>query len=147
MEERYTISAPVAIVGVCGIYDINLMINNHASSPWAQVYRDFVVGAFGPDEKIWNRVSPAKYADFSQWAKMPADNGSKVVMVASSSEDELIEAEQGKVMGEVISQVADDTNLVCKIVPDLSGAHDEIWSHGSELARCIMTTIHLLKDQ
>lgn len=146
MEERSTISAPSGIVGVCGIYDLNLMISNHASSPWAQVYRDFVVGAFGSDEKTWDRVSPAKYADFSKWANTPPDDGRPIVMVASSSEDELIEADQGNVMGEVLSHIADDTNLVCKIVPDLRGAHDEIWSHGSELARCIMTAIHLLKE-
>lgn len=129
------LSSPRAIVGVCGIYDLKVMIANHESSPWAQVYKDFVTGAFGKDGSVWDAVSPWRYEEFEKWGV----EGRKLVVLASSRDDELIEKEQAEIMGEKIGKVG--SGVHCQVLDSLTGAHDDVWLQGTELARAIASAV------
>ncbi|KAJ5226957.1 uncharacterized protein N7469_006963 [Penicillium citrinum] len=50
-------SQPIAIVGVAGIYDLRRLRDEHSG---ISAYREFMEGAFGGDELLWDTVSPAQ---------------------------------------------------------------------------------------
>ena len=96
---------PVAIVGVCGIYDLPLLVERHEH---VAAYRDFSVGAFGADERVWADVSPARWRGYAQdWAggecekaeEQPSPSPPVVVAVlAHSRDDGLVDWDQAERM-------------------------------------------------
>ncbi|CAL5870882.1 uncharacterized protein PFLUO_LOCUS5123 [Penicillium psychrofluorescens] len=143
---------PTAIVGVAGIYDMRKLRDTHRE---ISAYREFIEGAFGTDEKLWDAVSPAQVV-----GSRGVEGGWKVgrlAVLAHSRDDELVDEAQLDSMRESLrgweeteAQVLVDDELaskhrrVCGL--PLSGAHDEIWSNGKELARAIIFAFRELQD-
>lgn len=157
---------PLGIVSVCGIYHLPLLVrrNQHV-----EAYREFVVGAFGAEEEVWEAVSPARWEEYNQsWL---GDGRRKpVAVLAHSRGDELVEwgqvedmeaclsmrqgrekrdnnnnAEQGQ-EGEEKEKEKDGQggwNGIFRVL-EIEGRHDEIWQKGEEMARAIRVALDML---
>lgn len=135
-----TIPKPIAIVGVCGIYDLRLLRDDFKQY---ESVGAFIKGAFGADEEIWDRVSPARVID-SDGVAFGWSTG-QVAVVASSRNDSLINAPQGLAMKETLKTwegLHSGRKLV--FLDDLLEDHDNVWSKGQELARTIIAAIDSL---
>jgi hypothetical protein len=121
LEPFATFQEPEAIVGVAGIYDLQLLRDRN-SHP---AYQEFLTGAFGTDETAWNAVSPA------EWGGKGWENG-KMLALVSSTGDELVDPSQIELMGEK-SRVWDGGANVEVWKGMLGMGHDEIWSEGKGL--------------
>ncbi|KAJ5620349.1 hypothetical protein N7510_004333 [Penicillium lagena] len=142
---------PTAIVGVAGIYDLRKLRDTHRE---ISAYREFIEGAFGKDEKLWDAVSPAQMV-----GSHGVEGGWKLgtlAVLAHSRDDELVDEAQMDSMRaalrgweEADAQVsvegrAFQRRRVCSL--PLRGAHDEIWGNGEELARAIIFAFRELQD-
>jgi acetyl esterase/lipase len=110
---------PKGIAGVCGIYNIPLMLetNSHPA------YREFVAGAFGDEASLWEKISPSVQVKRDQRCLSRF-----VVCLAYSLDDELIDEPQVRSLGRGDLLV-------------LKGAHDEIWQSGTELAKVVFNIV------
>ena len=130
---------PSAILGVCGIYDIPELLKSYSHVP---IYHDFIVGAFGCNDSLYSQVSPARHraSEYSAaWKK------GRLLMLAESSEDELINAQQLELMQEVFRDA--DSRVATEIrTLQIHGEHDDIWRKGKEMARAVREVILFLTD-
>lgn len=148
-EEEET-PMPMAIAPVEAITDIPALVASHTSQP---MYAEFVLAAFGSERGVWNAASPVSgaYGVKGGW------RGGKLVMLAHSQEDELVEWEQCDIILKVLKEQgwreekdkgADgDSKAVGEqkvVVFELKGKHDEIWEKGEELARTIEAAVQKL---
>ncbi|EED24046.1 conserved hypothetical protein [Talaromyces stipitatus ATCC 10500] len=138
-----TFPKPKAIAGVCGIYDLKLLRNDYRH---IKIYEDFIKGAFGSDEELWDGVSPGKVTSAdgvaSGW-----ENG-RVAVLASSTGDLLINQPQLDAMLEVLKHwqtLAQGRDLV--EINDLKEEHDDVWGKCEELACVIITTVQRLSEK
>lgn len=133
---------PTAIIGVAGIYDLRLLRDTHRDIP---AYTEFIEGAFGADEVLWDTVSPAQMVG-SRGVEGGWESG-RLVVLAHSKDDELVDVCQMDAMRDTLrgweeseAQVPvhelthNDRRVV--VLP-ISGAHDEAWSSGEEMVRAI----------
>ncbi|GAD96621.1 conserved hypothetical protein [Paecilomyces variotii No. 5] len=129
---------PKAVVGVEGIYDMRLLRDNHRQY---DAYREFLTGAFGPDEKLWDAASPARASSGFQrsWTE------GRLAVLAHSIDDELVDFAQVDAMHDALKGWEGE-NEKRRVVAlrDLHGLHDEIWSKGEELARVITVAVEEL---
>ncbi|KAF7719343.1 Uncharacterized protein PECH_006373 [Penicillium ucsense] len=135
---------PAAIIGVAGIYDLRAIVKSHRD---IVEYRQFVEGAFGADETLWDAVSPAQMVG-SRGVEGGWKTGRLAVLV-HSDDDELVEKAQLEAMREVLraweareaqieKQELSSGERRARVVP-ISGGHDDAWKQGQELARAIAT--------
>lgn len=140
--------APVAVLGVEGLYDLPALVSYHAD---ISAYREFVTTAFGPDSEVWAAVSPAVSAEGLSQAHWPEG---RLVVIAHSHEDELVEWEQVERMQQALktqgfrSGAAGEASATrdCRQVGllELHGGHDQVWEEGTELARAVEWTLQEL---
>lgn len=134
--EGQTVPQPLGIVGVSGIYDLRLLRDTFR--PYT-AYQEFIEGAFGSREDIWDRASPAHGDGLGDGWK----NG-RLALIAHSKGDELIDASQLHTMERALNDWAgkesENTRKVL-VVRDLREAHDDIWKDGVELSQVIKTAI------
>ncbi|KAF2436500.1 alpha/beta-hydrolase [Tothia fuscella] len=149
----WTGSPPVAVVGLEGIYDLSLLNRNHIDQPF---YAQFLAGAFRSNQKLWDEVSPV-HGNYDAAYKM---KGMKLVVLAHSDEDELVEWEQATTMKSKLvgsgwkdyMEGSLDADTAAKQsgserqvrILKLTGLHDEIWSKGSGVRIAIESTIRAL---
>lgn len=134
-RKENTYPEPVGILGVAGIYDLRLLVDNHLTVP---EYRRFIEGAFGEDKLLWDLVSPARFGKFDLTWKI-----GKVALLGHSTEDELIEEHQVDVMRRLLASTANRLKLM--VAKDLNGEHDELW-HTECLAGLIEAMIRGLEN-
>ena len=127
---------PAAVVGVAGIYNMKLLRDTHAEIP---AYEVFTKGAFGDDEEEWDKASPTtgKYA--KTWPS------GKVVVVAHSREDELVDWVQVEAIEKILHKEQKDGRS--DKVLELKGKHHDIWKGGTEMARAIKEVLRMLDVQ
>ncbi|OKL58915.1 hypothetical protein UA08_05471 [Talaromyces atroroseus] len=131
---------PRAVVGVCGIYDLRLIRNDFKE---IQIYDEFLKGALGPDEELWDRISPGKVAD-SDGVASGWQNG-QLAVLANSTGDLVVNKHQADVMVKILEQwksLVEGRDVV--ELYDLREGHDDVWQKGEELANVIITTIKRL---
>lgn len=134
----------LAVVGLEGIYDIPLLARNHVDQP---VYADILRGAFGDEEQVRRDASPVS-GDYGA-ASWPQG---RLVVLAHSREDQLVEWEQVEVMQEALersgwtigegSDGSSDERRV--VILETKGDHDNVWKDGNQLADAILMTVKLL---
>lgn len=134
---------PLAIVGVSGIYDLRLLrdTNEHPA------YQQFIEGAFGAYEDVWDAVSPARNPDngiVEGWIK------GRLAVLAISKGDELVDPPQLQAMVQMlekwrVSSGLDNAPREVVTIDDLKESHDDIWRNGEELAMVISKTVQTLK--
>jgi kynurenine formamidase len=143
---------PVAVVGLEGIYDLPLLVQTHIDQP---VYAGFVTSAFGPDENIWKEASPIS----GQYHPAFHRGGMKVVVLGHSTEDELVEWEQVRVLRRSLERQGWDIPGIAEageprtaaggcdkqlVLVQLKGSHDEVWSEGTGVRTAIEVAVRML---
>ncbi|EPS32142.1 hypothetical protein PDE_07101 [Penicillium oxalicum 114-2] len=142
---------PAAIIGVAGIYDLRAIVESHREIP---EYRQFVEAAFGSDETVWDAVSPAQMVG-SRGVEGGWKTG-RLAMLVHSDDDELVERAQLEAMRECLrawegreaqieKEELSSRERRVKILA-ISGAHDDAWKKGEELARAISLTFSELSE-
>ena len=120
---------PRAFVGLEGIYDIPALVKHHREQP---VYTDFICNAFG--QSGWDVVSPTNAHFEETWPD------GKLVVLAHSSEDELVELEQPELQRKALEAQGWKDSGERRIKSfELKGNHDEVWETG-EAARAVVWT-------
>lgn len=138
-----TFPKPRAVAGVCGIYDLVLLRDDFKH---IKIYEDFIKGAFGADEGLWDGVSPAKVTG-ADGVAAGWENG-LVTVLASSIGDSLINQAQTNAMLQIIKQwqsLAQGREVV--EMYDLKEEHDDVWAKGEELALVVVTTVQKLSEK
>jgi len=128
-----TISKPVGIVGVAGIYNLGLLASTYETVP---VYREFLEGAFGPDRIEWLKANPTSGEYEKTWPN------AKVVVLGWSKDDSLVDETQVQCMSSSLfnNQQPGRSERVLQ----LKGEHDEIWRNGQYMAAAITTALTML---
>jgi hypothetical protein len=142
---------PTAIVGVAGIYDLRRLRDTHAD---ISAYQEFIEGAFGADEMLWDGVSPAQMAG-SRGVECGWKSG-RLAVLAYSQDDELVDASQTEVMKEALGNWEKTEAQIPKQelshgdrrvrVLTISGAHDEAWENGEQLAHTVTYAFEQLQE-
>ena len=134
---------PEALLLLAGIYDLPLLLQNHAvpacAEPVARVYDAFVAGAFGADRERYACVSPvAGRFGPERWPE------GRLVVLGHSHEDELVEGAQRDVMCVALARegwsVGAEGRRALE-VRELKGAHDFLWRDGRQVAQLIAEVI------
>ncbi|KAL6849600.1 Kynurenine formamidase [Amphichorda felina] len=115
---------PAAIIGVSGIYDLVGIDDRHGGN-----YAGFITSAFGSEKKAWDVASPGKYGG-SFKKNWPCG---KFAILAWSHEDTLIDESELDAMAAKL--IKDRINV--SVTKDLTGEHDLVWEHGSQLAKLV----------
>ena len=142
---------PEALVLTAGIYNIPLLLANHAPpscpAPISAIYTDIITGAFGPDKAAYRAASPVA----GKYGRAAWPNG-RLVVLAHSYEDELVERAQRDVMcvaldregWAIVMEEGDDEGVLgagsarrVLEVRDLKGSHDFVWEDGEQVARLL----------
>lgn len=131
-REPERVPLPAAVVGFQGMYDLAGL-----NARFGGAYGELLSGAFGPDEAVWEAVSPARFRG-SFRGNWGADPG--LAVLAYSPQDELIDMAEIDVMERVLR----DDGLDVLAFRDLEGGHDEVWEDGRHLARVLLRTIEEL---
>jgi hypothetical protein len=102
-------------------------------------YQEFIEGAFGDDENVWDAVSPG-VVGVDAWEE------GRVVVLAHSESDELCDVAQSEGMKQRLGGWEEGRSSGQRKVHLLSieGKHDEAWEKGAELARAIVFTLSRL---
>jgi hypothetical protein len=141
---------------LCGIYNIPLLLQNHDPPTCPErisaIYHDFVAGAFGQNKDVYRAASPIS----GRFGTQQWPNG-KLLVLAHSYEDELIERQQRDVMcvaldregWGVVMEVGDgeaDLGEGSRVleVRDLRGGHDWIWEDGKQIAKLLADAVQRL---
>jgi hypothetical protein len=142
LPPRLTVQ-PTAIVGVAGIYDLRRLRDMH---PGIDAYREFIEGAFGADELLWDAVSPAQMAG-SRGVEGGWRSG-RLAVLAQSKDDGLVDGSQVEAMEEVLRRwekveprlpVNELSTKERRVrVLSISGEHDEAWEKGDQLAHAVI---------
>ncbi|PQE22445.1 Kynurenine formamidase protein [Rutstroemia sp. NJR-2017a BVV2] len=125
-SESLQFKLPRHILGVAGIYDLQLLRDRN-SHP---AYNEFLTGAFGADENVWDAVSPAKFAGYTE----SLENG-KTLAFATSTNDELVDESQIDVMVKRVEELGNGV-LLKNYKNALKEGHDDVWNKG-ELANVL----------
>lgn len=142
---------PIAIVGIGGIYDLRKLLHTHRDIP---AYREFIEGAFGLEELVWDGVSPAQMMG-SRGVEGGWKSG-RLAVLAHSKEDELVDEGQVEAMKEALSGWEKSEALIPKQeltardrrvrVLEIGGKHDDAWIDGREVARAIEFAFEQLRE-
>ncbi|KAF7184996.1 Kynurenine formamidase [Pseudocercospora fuligena] len=126
---------PLAICGIEGLYDLPALVKYHDKLDQS-LYRNFTEAAFGTSEQGWAAASPTQGDYKSNW-----EDG-KLVVIAHSREDELVEWEQPELMLSSLQKqgFTESGDRRLKLL-ELEGTHDQVWKEGEEVARAIEYTI------
>lgn len=130
-----SVPLPRVAIGISGIYDLPGLVTRF-EGVHGGIYRHFVTGAFGSDEELWKKASPAYYPGKYSWP------GGKVSMLAWSPEDTLIDEPEIECM--VRKMTSDGTPMA--IVKDLTGDHEVVWEQGDQIARLVKEALSHLAE-
>ncbi|CCU83010.1 hypothetical protein BGHDH14_bgh00180 [Blumeria hordei DH14] len=110
---------PSIIVGIAGIYNLLGLRDRHDDA----AYGAFLNGAFGADESILHAAAPTNYPAFpNSWPE------AKLVVLAQSRDDELVEAVQ---LNDITTSSLAQSNARIEVNKEIIiGAHDAAWQEG-----------------
>ncbi|EHY57478.1 hypothetical protein HRR90_001333 [Exophiala dermatitidis] len=157
---------PTAIVGLAGIYDLRLLLDNHSDTPYSDIYASFLEGAFGSDKNDWDRASPARFISTST---SPDESKSKPnrtstdrsvnILLVTADKDDLVEPEQRDVMRRSILGLGTDTEestesphtrSTCRsrykykyAEMNVEGGHDDMWQVGERMVQVIERALEM----
>jgi kynurenine formamidase len=133
---------PTAIVGIGGIYDIHQLLDTLSENEECrQEYQHMIEDAFGPghDENSdpWYTASPVSGSYRHSWR-----NG-KLVILAHSRQDELVEIGQSVKFQQVLASSLPDNALPLRFI-ELSGLHDDAWKCPANVVKIIVDAVETL---
>ena len=143
-DQGVQIAQPRCVVGVEGIYDLKGLRDEFKQHT---VYQEFLEGAFGKDDALWDGVSPANVQG-ADGVEGGWSNG-RLAVLAHSLSDELVDFGQSLAMNNRLirwKEATGDRTRNTLLLQDLQGSHDEIWSKGEEMAKIIVTALEYLRN-
>lgn len=155
------IPPPLALAGIGGVYDIPLF----SKTSGLPLFHGIVEGAFGEDQVVWKDASPATAPADEDYTRLFHPK-TQLVMVAQSTEDEVIETKQRDVMlSELKTWVnrgdSEGADVKCihkdalerevwqsidtgggvgdrtLISRDLTGLHEDLWEKPAQMVECL----------
>ena len=129
-----SVKLPVGIVGLEGIYDIPHLLATHDHP----VYQTILESAFGTDQSKWKEPSPVNAKLKEKWT------GGKVVVLAQSKEDELVDWVQTERMSDALWR--ERVKGRRDVVIGLTGKHEEIWEKGEGVGKAITKALEMLSE-
>ena len=130
-----SLKLPKAVVGIEGIYDLELLKKTH---PDMLIYKTFLETAFGTDQSKWKDASPVNGKLHDKWPS------GKVAVLAQSKEDELVDWIQTEKMSDALWREKKTGRR--DIVVGLEGKHEDVWRHGKGVAKAITKALEMLRD-
>jgi kynurenine formamidase len=126
---------PAAILGVEGIYDLEKLRDDYVHIP---MYQYFTESAFGKDKEEWKKASPVTQKNEAGfiWEK------AKVVALAQSEEDELVNVAQRDGMWDVLKR--NERIGRRDILIEVKGKHDEIWKEADPVPQLMVAVERVL---
>lgn len=127
---------PLCVLGISGIYHFEAFVENHKDIP---AYQQLMDNAF-PDKSLWERASPyaSRLPGLANWEH------AETIVIAHSSEDELVELSQSKI--NMMERARMTENGKEKVhYQEITGSHDEVWESGHRLADLISKSLKLAK--
>ncbi|RKF55239.1 Kynurenine formamidase [Erysiphe neolycopersici] len=107
---------PKIIVGVAGIYNLCGLRDRHPNSG----YEEFISGAFGNEEKVWDLVSPVNMKPLENlWTE------GEMAILVSSTLDELVESKQVEEFEKTLKSYHNIRVETWTRI--LNCSHDDIW--------------------
>ncbi|KAL2393296.1 hypothetical protein ABEF93_002817 [Exophiala dermatitidis] len=157
---------PTAIVGLAGIYDLRLLLDNHRDTPYSDIYASFLEGAFGSDKNDWDRASPARFISTSTSSdeSKPKPNRTSTdrsvnILLVTADKDDLVEPEQRDVMRRSILGLGTDTEESTEspctrstcwsrykykyAEMNVEGGHDDMWRVGERMVQVIERALEM----
>ncbi|ESZ91525.1 hypothetical protein SBOR_8096 [Sclerotinia borealis F-4128] len=128
--ESLSFKLPRYVLGVAGIYDVRLLRDTYSA------YNEFITRAYGPNERVWDEVSPARFPNFEEFGK-----SGKVLAFATSSGDELVDEKQIDHMVKNVQGIGGEV-VVKNLKNMLKGTHNKLWETG-DLADAIAEVLAL----
>ncbi|KAJ3486785.1 hypothetical protein NLG97_g6545 [Lecanicillium saksenae] len=125
LQSRVAFPKPAAIIGISGIYDLVNLNRRFGGN-----YTGFISDAFGEDEDVWTKASPAQYEDSFMQPLLPHDTP---LWLAISPEDTLIDLAETDTMANKLRE----DGFLPSVVKYLEGEHDFVWQDGSQIATLV----------
>lgn len=141
------IQPPLAVLAVSGIYDFGLLHDSNPDSGYEELTRNAI---HRPEDM--DLASPARYP-LTDYNEIWAHGGKKTALiVAHSKDDGLVDWKQveaiqnvfGRHMGSDIGLGEDCPSVRFQVI-EINGAHNDIWGHGTALARVIRKAIGVMR--
>src|ERR1700760_1069833 len=127
---------PMAVVGIAGIYDIPYFVDDPSHPDRHDPYRQIIVGAFGDDEELWKRASPALREDLlvtgTSW-------DTKKAWLFHSDADELVEPHQSRRMFDLLEKC--NLHVEFNALSRAGEKHDDTWQKGYSLVDAIQQVV------
>ncbi|KAK2755873.1 hypothetical protein FQN54_005669 [Arachnomyces sp. PD_36] len=143
------IPKPIAVAGIAGIYDLRALRDyRNGDRTLLDIYQKIIEVPFGTNEALWDQVSPAEFCASGDATERNWKEG-RLVVLAHSRNDQLVEVDQLQAMKSALASWEDDGDKdgSRKVVTleDLEESHERMWSEGHELARVIAVAIDELQ--
>jgi pimeloyl-ACP methyl ester carboxylesterase len=127
---------PHAVVGVEGLYDLRGLVKRCGDG-----YREFIAGAYGEEEELWGRMSPALFKGNWLEDSRTYNRLCHLVVLGWSPDDELVDGTEIDVMEETLRN---GYFGVTRVFRDLEGSHDGVVEDGEAIARVLISTVEEL---
>jgi acetyl esterase/lipase len=138
-----SVTKPCAVAGVEGIYDLVELSDSHKT---VQLYAEFLKGAFGLDPQKWGLAAPTPFL------RQPGNTlpqiwpEGKVLVLAHSREDELVEKEQTEALWDVVTSSEHRSDTRRDELLWIGGQHDQIWEEGEQMAVVVKRALECLRE-
>ena len=148
-ESKLAVPIPAAIVGLNGLFDLPRLIHEPGTHAHLKdVYTAIVRNAFGDDEEVWRKVSPALFDIKMLVSRLLERKMPELVVLAQSKEDQLVPMNQTESIEAALEHTQVDgsgkTNLSLKRSTKITGQHDDCWKEGREIADMVKYVLTLL---
>lgn len=132
------IEPPMAVIGVSGIYDFGRL--QESFPEYTEVTNNAI-----HDPRDVTLASPASHS-LAEYQDTWAQNGAqqRVLILAHSRDDGMVDWKQVEAMEAVFGTTEGQSNFAVQVV-EMKGKHNDIWGHGTELARVIRIGIGALR--
>ena len=124
------IETPLAVLGVCGIYDFDALHKTFGSD------YEYLTKNAGMTEESWRQASPA-LRERKEYEENWSKGKKRWCLLAQSKTDGLVDWGQVELMQKVFEGEGSEGVEVLVDVMEVKGKHNEVWERGGELARCV----------
>ena len=124
------IEPPLAILGVCGIYDFDALHKSFGSE------YEYLTKNAGLTPESWKQASPA-LRERKEYEEKWSKGRKRWFLLAQSKTDGLVDWGQVEEMQKVFEGEGTEGGEVLVDVVEVKGKHNEVWEKGKELARCV----------
>ena len=145
LEEADDAPVPAAAVGLNGLYDLPALVYGLGPSHEinAHDYRAMLNNAYGADEQIWHRSSPAHLNAGRLAERVAAGRAPRLVWIDQSPDDQLVPVNQRDRLATNLGKVE---GLRLVVAERLTGRHAEPWQKGEMIWLSVKDVLEALRS-